>query len=666
MKRILKTIVFCILGIIGISVVLAYAFVLKKHLDSSFNMALLHKEAPALHTGDFIFRDLNKNGRLDPYEDKRRAVDERVNDLLKQMTIEEKAGAMFINQIGIAKDGSFAEMPTLKDPFSWFLKSNSEYIVRLKMSHFDIYPAASAYNIAKWNNNIQKMAERTRLGIPVTISANPMHGAIYYPGMSPFMNEFSHWPFGLGMAATRDTVLVREFGEIARQEYMALGIRLALSPMADLATEPRWHKISNTFGEDAELSAAMTRAYILGFQGDHLGANSVACMTKHFPGGGPHENGEDSHFPYGKTEVYPGGKFDYHLLPFVKGALPAGTAEIMPYYAIPKGITSQSVGFAFNKEIITGLLREKLRYDGIICTDWNLINQYKLFGIPLDPPKSWGVENLSPIEKVQRLIESGCDQFGGEDTPELIVELVKKGLISESRIDQSVKRILREKFILGLFDDPYVDISKVNKIVGKPEFVQKGELAQRKSIVLLKNDVVNNTPSMPLTRQTRVYVENIDPIVASKYAVVVKKVEDADYVIMRLQTPFDVRKKFVMERFYHQGRLDFTEQQKKHILGIITQKPAIVDVFMDRPAVIPEIADRAKGLLVDFGATDEALFDIIFGKFNPTGKLPFEMPSSMQAVRMQKEDVPMDSKNPLYQYGAGISFPSLLMASRNK
>ena len=152
--------------------------------------------------------------------------------------------------------------------------------------------------------------------------------------------SFSQWPEPIGLAATGDAALVQQFGDIARQEYLAVGIRVALHPMADLATEPRWARINGTFGEDAELASRMVSAYIRGFQGEKLGPHSVACMTKHFPGGGPQKDGEDPHFSYGKDQVYPGNNFDYHLIPF-EAAFQAGTAQIMPYYGMPVGTPSK-------------------------------------------------------------------------------------------------------------------------------------------------------------------------------------------------------------------------------------------------------------------------------------------------------------------------------------
>ena len=151
-----------------------------------------------------------------------------------------------------------------------------------------------------------------------------------------------------------------------------MGIRVALHPQIDLATEPRWARISGTFGEDAELTAALAVAYIEGFQGPQLGPNSVACMTKHFPGGGPQNEGLDPHFEFQRGQVYPGNNFDYHLIPF-EAAIAAGTASIMPYYGVPVDQTDENVAMSFNKAIITGLLREKYGYDGVVCTDWGLI-----------------------------------------------------------------------------------------------------------------------------------------------------------------------------------------------------------------------------------------------------------------------------------------------------
>jgi len=428
-----------------------------------------------------------------------------------------------------------------------------------------------------------------------------------------------------------------------------VGIRLALHPMADLATEPRWCRANGTFGEDAELSAQMTAAYIRGFQGETLGKDSVACMTKHFPGGGPQKDGEDAHFHFGKEQVYPGDNFDYHLKPF-DAAFEAGTAQIMPYYGMPIGTPYEEVGFGFNKGIITDLLRGKYGFDGVVCTDWTLLKDMMVFGMGM-PARAWGVENLSLAERAQKVIEAGVDQFGGEACPEVIVQLVREGKVSEERIDQSIRRLLRDKFRLGLFDNPYLDEDAAEKIVGNPEFRKVGELTQRKSVVLLKND----KQTLPLKSGLKIYAEGIKPEAIKGYGEVVSDVSKADIAILRLNSPYEKRKG-LMESFFHAGDLDFKEPEKSRILNILNQVPTIVDMYLERPAVIPEIAEKSVALLANFGANDDAVLDVIFGKFAPQGKLPFELPASMDAVRKQKEDLPYDSENPLFEFGHGLSY----------
>jgi beta-glucosidase len=618
---------------------------IRPDLNTRRNLSLLGKEAPTLTQDGITFRDLNKNGRLDPYEDPRRPIEERVEDLLKQMTLEEKAGMLFHTMIGINKDGTILEKTGM-----FPLPQTSDMIARRLMNHFNMLQGTDPCHMAEWQNRIQKMAEQTRLGIPVTISSDPRHAFTQNPLASMMAGVFSQFPEQIGLAATRDVELVRQFGDIARQEYLAVGIRLALHPMADLATEPRWARANGTFGEDADLSAEMTAAYIRGFQGETLGKQSVACMTKHFPGAGPQKDGEDAHFAYGREQIYPGNQFDYHLKPF-EAALKAGTAQIMPYYGMPVDTPLEEVGFGFNKDVITGLLREKYGFDGVVCTDWMLLHGLKILGHEIMSAKAWGVENLSVAERAQKALEAGVDQFGGEACPEVIIQLVREGRVSEERIDQSVRRLLRDKFKLGLFDDPYVNVEMAEKIIGQPEFRKAGELAQRRSIVLLKNE----KQTLPLKSGLKIYIENIKPETISQYGQVVDDITKADIAILRLNAPYEKRKGMI-ERYFHAGDLDFKNAEKKRILNILNKVPTVVDIYLERPAVIPEIAEKSAALLGNFGANDDSMLDVIFGKFTPQGKLPFELPSSMDAVRKQKEDVPYDSENPLFPFGHGLSY----------
>ncbi|MBT8205164.1 MAG: glycoside hydrolase family 3 protein, partial [Eudoraea sp.] len=557
MKKFLRILKYLLLGLISLVIIAGFIIYFRAKSASNKNMELLGPEAPTLTENGRTFRDLNKNGKRDVYEDPSAALEVRVADLVSQMNLEEKAGTLFVSMIGTTPEGEPMETPIFSTNIielaaSLVLPTNSEMIARKKMNSFNILTSLDADLMAKYNNSIQKMAERTRLGIPITIATDPRHGTENNPGAALYTPAFSQWPSSLGLAATRDTVLVRHFGDVARQEYRAVGITVALHPMADLATEPRWGRINGTFGEDAELSAQMTKAYVLGFQGDSLTSNSVACMTKHFSGGGPQKDGEDPHFPYGKEQAYPGDNFNYHVIPFTEGAFPAKTAQIMPYYGIPVGQTSEDVAFGFNRDIITGLLRDSLNFDGVVCTDWNIITDSRI-----SEGKAWGVEDLSYKERVKKVLDAGCDQFGGESIPELIIALVNEGQITEERLDQSVRRVLRDKFRLGLFDDPYVDMGKAKSLVGNDQFREAGKEAQAKSTVLLKNSAL-----LPLKKGTKVFVSGmIDPENIEKYGELASRPEDADVILTRLKTPYDDRDEYFIEQFFHQGRLFYSDSE---------------------------------------------------------------------------------------------------------
>jgi len=652
MKKVFKITAYGLLGLVVFFIITGAITYLRISSKVNTNYELLGQEAPTLESKGITYRDLNKNSKLDTYENINANIEDRVDDLVSKMTLEEKAGMMFISIIGFTSEGDPIDKPFFStQPFDIMLTmmapSSSEMIAKKKMNSFNIIHSYDANIMARFNNNLQKLAEKTRLGIPITIATDPRHGTQNNPGAAIYTSSFSQWPSSLGLAATRDTLLVRGFGNIARQEYNSVGIKLALHPMADLSTEPRWGRTNGTFGEDAHLSAQMTKAYVLGFQGDSLDVNSVACMTKHFSGGGPQKDGEDPHFPYGKEQIYPGDNFDYHLIPFLEGAFPAKTAQIMPYYGIPMDQTDENVGFAFNKSIITKMLRDSIKFDGVICTDWNIINGSK-FG----EARAWGVEKLTPLERTKKVIDVGCDQFGGETSPELIIELVNSDQLSEKRIDESIKRILRDKFTLGLFDNPYVDEKAAMKLAGSKEFREKGKIAQAKSTVLLKNNNI-----LPLKKGTKIFADGmLNSDVLNEYGVVVDNPADADVILTRIRTPFDERSDYFLERFFHQGRLFYSTEEKEKILGLIDQKPSIVVVNLERPAILTEIDAETDALMADFGTSDEVLAKIIFGITSPEGKMPFELPSTWEAVQKQLEDVPYDSENPLYPFGHGLGY----------
>jgi beta-glucosidase len=592
------------------------------------------------------YRDLNKNNQLDVYEDPRQPIEARVDNLLEQMTLEEKAGTLFYNGALVNADGSIEDKPGAEGQGIVAHKQ----ITDLKMNHFNLWEIPDTPMVAIWQNNIQKLAEETRLGIPITIASDPrnhFNKTIY--AMSP--NDVSQWCETLGFAAIDDLELVKQFVEIVRQEYLAVGIRVTLHPQIDLATEPRWARIHGTFGENAHLTARLAKVYIETFQGPVLGPESVACMTKHFPGGGPQNEGLDPHFEFHKGQIYPGNNFDYHLIPF-EAAIQSQTAAIMLYYGIPVDQTDENVAMGFNKTIVTTLLREKYQYDKIICTDWGLITD-KPTAETIWPARAWGVEHLSEVERVKKVLDAGADQFGGESHPEFVVELVESGQVPEERIDESVRRILRLKFQLGLFDNPFVDATKVTEVLGRPASIAAGIASQSRAMTLLKNE----EQMLPLQGRPKIYVQGIDESVAGQYGEVVTTPEGADYAILRLETPwYPVDSPNAFARGFHHGDLDFKGEEKAKILDVLKRVPAIVIIFLDRPAVIPEISAAAKGLFGEYGASDAAVLDVVFGRVKPEGKLPFELPSSMEAVRKQRADVPSDSEDPLYPFGFGLSY----------
>jgi beta-glucosidase len=591
------------------------------------------------------FRDLNKNGKLDIYEDSRQPVDARVEDLLSQMTLEEKVGQMFHPPVLIKPDARFR---AFLDAMSGGI-SMEEFISLKHISHFNFYGEASPIEIARRLNQLQRVAEESRLGVPVTFSTDPLHEVPRGGGIAAFsLDGISKWPSQLGFAATRDSDLIFKFGQIASAEYRAMGFRTGLHPMSDLATEPRWARNFGTFGSNADLSSEMTVAYVKGFQGDQIDENSVHTMVKHFPGGGPQEGGLDPHLKSGENQVYPGNNFDYHLKPF-QAAIDNGMKVIMPYYGIPKGQTDEDVAMAFNKYILTDLLRDQMNFDGVVCTDWGVIEG-----------RHWGVDDLSISERYEKSINAGVDQYGGENKPEYVVDLVNEGKISEERIDQSVRRILTNKFELGLFENPFVDENLVSELVNRADYIEEGLDAQRKSVVLLSNK--DNT--LPLPKDISIFVDGMNKAEASNFGNVVENPENADYVLLFLNTVFNGNQPSGIDRvldnmlstMFPNMDLNYSDEINEKIERYSRVSKLIIISDLNRPAILTTAYEKSFGLVGTFGVQDLVILETIFGDNNPTGKLPFEIPSSMEAVENQNPDVADDTENPIFKYGHGLSY----------
>ena len=607
-------------------------------------LAKLKPEVKTLDIDGMSFRDLNKNNKLDRYEDHRLDTAQRVEDLISQMTLEEKVGTLFHPPVTINPDWMFRLYSLFVDGG----KLTESEIINQHINHFNLYGNPKPERLAKRLNSLQKIASRSRLGIPVTISSDPIHEVPNGGGVASFsLDGFSKWPSQLGLAASQDPNLVKQFAEIAREEYLAVGIRTALHPMADLATEPRWARNFGTFGSDNVLSSKLTMAYMDGFQGETIDSQSVMTMVKHFPGGGPQENGLDPHLFSGRNQIYPGNMFDYHVKPFID-AINNNLAVIMPYYGITVNQTSENVAIGFNKDLLTTLLRDELGYKGVICSDWGIING-----------RHWGVGDLSIEERYIKAIDAGIDQFGGEKDTEVVIELVKKGLMPLSRIDASVKRILKNKFDLGLFDNPYVEVDQVKSRVNTERNIKLGKEAQKQSMVLLKND-----STLPLEKNINIFVDgfNAKSIVHGN---VVSDLKDADVIVSYVHTVFNGNQPSGIDRLvdnvlssiFPNQDLNFSPEILEKLEEFSSIKPLIVIVDLNRPAILDSINQMSSALVGTFGVDETVIFETLFGESKPTGKLPFEIPSSMKEVNEQLEDVPDDTMNPTFKFGFGLTYP---------
>jgi beta-glucosidase len=485
-----------------------------------------------LTVNGLAFKDLNKNGKLDKYEDWRLSAEERAKDLASKMSVEQIAGLMLYSAHQAIPSGntrfgastyngkSFAESGAKAFDLS---DQQIKFLTKDNLRHVLVTTVQTPEVAALWNNKVQALCEGIGFGIPANNSSDPRHRSTsdveYNVGSA---GQISMWPGSLGMAATFDPAVVKQFGQIAAKEYRALGIATALSPQIDLATEPRWARVNGTFGENPRLTADMARAYVDGFQtsvGDKAiaggwGYTSVNTMIKHWPGGGPEEGGRDAHFAFGKYAVYPGNNLASHLIPFTEGALKLDgetkmASAVMPYYTISYGIDNQNkenVGNSYNKYIINDLLRGKYSFDGVVCTDWGVTTDEKAvdgFGTTC-----WGVETLTIAQRHYKIIMAGVDQFGGNNDAGPVIEAYQMGVkehgeaFMRTRMEQSAVRLLKNIFRVGLFENPYLNVEDTKKTVGNEAFMKAGYEAQLKSIVMLKN----KSKALPVAKQKTVYI----------------------------------------------------------------------------------------------------------------------------------------------------------------
>lgn len=429
--------------------------------------------------------------------------------------------------------------------------------------------------------------------------------------------------------------------------------------MADLATEPRWQRVEGTFGEDASLAAQTMRQVVLGFQGEGgLSPQSIALTVKHFPGGGATENGQDPHFYWGKREVFPGNMFKNNLVSF-KAAIDAKVASIMPYYSIPVGVGYEEVAYAYNKGVLQGLLRKELGFNGIINSDTGPIDMMP-----------WGVEELNITQRYKKSLEAGINIYSGTADPTELLKTIRGEKKLMKYVDDSVYRLLMEFFQLGLFENPYVDVDKAVEVVGNKEFQAKADLAMRKSIVLLRNQ----SNMLPLKPKTKVYFESYYQQKGTPNGTHVNLMNNQGWDVEFVDSPekADVNLLWVTpgskSLFDSDGSplmLSLSENGVNtcYIQCIASKKPTILVVNYTNPWVIDQIYNSntttIKGVLATFGTTPDALLDVVTGKFNPTGKMPFSTPISEEAAQNQKSDVPGYMEGdayPLFRFGEGLSY----------
>lgn len=610
------------------------------------------------------YRDLNRNGVMDPFEDPRLTPEERTEDLLSRLSHEEKVGLMFHTVIETGADGTLLETPGA------ISKSPTSTVVLEKcMSHFNVHGLESAGATARWHNRLQELAERTPHGIPITLSTDPRHGGAQNAGASWVTSFFSLWPEPLGLGALADPELVRTWADTVRREYTAIGIRAALHPVADLATEPRWARQRECFSQDPALVAELVTAALAGLRGGgHCAGPAVQSTVKHFPGAGPQKDGEDAHFPYGRDQVYPGSRFAEHLLPF-RRAIEAGADAIMPYYGRPVGLEIDgqqidSVGFGFNRQVLTGLLREELGFDGVIVSDWELVSDNHV-GDQVLPARAWGVEGLSASERMARILEAGADQFGGEECTQLLLDLVRDGAVAPERVTDSARRLLRVKFQLGLFDDPYVDESAAEALVGRAHDRRAGHEAQAASVVVLHDDG-QVLPLLGVQGRTRIYSEGLPEEVVAQLGEQVLAPAEADVALLRIGAPFQPRDDLFLESWFHQGDLEFPPGLAHRLARIREECPLILDVDLDRAAVLTDVVGHCDALTGSFGVSGAAWADAISGEVPARGRLPIELPRSMDAVRASQEDVPGGTEDPLFPAGHGVDLRAVVSPARRE
>lgn len=607
----------------------------------------------------YQFIDLNGNGSLDVYEDWRLDADTRAADLVSQMTVREKIAQMQHPTYLPRSDGKIA--PYLE-------KYCSDYGIGMLL----IRELNSVQTAAETMNAVQEYAEASRLGVPVLVSMDSVHGLSYVSGATVTGHN-------LALAATRDEELVTRLAEISRDEHIAIGVRMTLSPESDIASEPRWGRVMETFGEDPDLVTQMVRAQIVAFQNGEDGLNPdgiVACI-KHFPGAGPQMDGKDTSPIVSDEET-----LQIHLQPYY-AAIEVNVGSVMPYYSVPLALDMENSAIG-SKAALQDLLREQMGFEGIIQTDWGMI-----WAIQEGLGTMTGEEVSDEEAIIIGVTQSRVDGIGGESIRliDQMEELTAEGKIDEDILTAAATRIVKAKFELGVFENPYCDVDYAVSFVGNEEHTAVNLEAAKKAMTLLKND-----GALPLTQDAgqnilvcgpraddmaslvggwsseqegltiataiAAYAGDSDTVtyIADDVVAIAEAAKDADVVIVSVGEP-----SYQHDPPWGYDTLEITSSQQE-ILETVkanTNGQIITVVTGGRPYILTWCDENTNAILEAYYPGQQggiAIAETIFGLNNPTGKTPMQFPRDMDSVNEQASDVSFDLENPLYDYGWGLSY----------
>lgn len=607
----------------------------------------------------YQFIDLNGNGALDAYEDWRLDADTRAADLVSQMTVREKIAQMQHPTYLPRSDGKIA--PYLK-------KYCSDYGIGMLL----IRELSSVQTAAETMNTVQEYAEASRLGVPVLVSMDSVHGLSYVSGATVTGHN-------LALAATRDEDLVTRLAEIARDEHIAIGVRMTLSPESDIASEPRWGRVMETFGEDPELVTQMVRAQIVAFQNGEDGLNSegiVACI-KHFPGAGPQMDGKDTSPIVSDEET-----LQIHLKPYY-AAIEANVGSVMPYYSVPLALDMENSAIG-SKAALQDLLREQMGFEGIIQTDWGMI-----WAIQEGLGTMTGEEVSDEEAIIIGVTQSRVDGIGGESIRliDQMEEMTQEGKIDEDILTAAATRIVKAKFQLGVFESPYCDVDYAVAFVGNEEHTQVNLEAARKAMTLLKNDGAlpltanagqkilvcgpragdmmslvggwsSEQEGLTIAAAIAQYAGENDTVtyIADDVAAITEAAKDADVVIVSVGEP-----SYQHDPPWGYDTLEITASQQEILEAVkaSTNGQIITVVTGGRPYILTWCDENTNAVLEAYYPGQQggiAIAETLFGLNNPTGKTPMQFPRDMDSVNDQAGDVSFDLENPLYDYGWGLSY----------